>query len=86
MIQSGKAQISAWPLRYGLVPDGVTAISLTLDNGPAITASVKNNFYVVRWHEPEVGTHTLTENWLGADGALIKTMTETFRTEIAVAA
>ncbi len=86
-IKSGDASVLAAPApgsktatTYGLVPDGVASVSVTLNEGAPTSASVANNFSLAVLPPPAPpanGEFTVTQQWYAADGSLLKTVKQT---------
>jgi hypothetical protein len=63
---------------YGLVPDGVTSVTVTAGGAPPTTVLVANNFFLTQIPALHVNEpYTITQQWYAADGTLIKTVGRT---------
>jgi len=61
---------------YGIVPDGVSTVVITVASGrPVVGAVVTNNFYVATVpFNHDASNQTFTVQWLAAGGATLKTI------------
>jgi hypothetical protein len=62
---------------YGLVPDGVARVEVTLAEGPALSANVRNNLFVIdlsaqHFAPPARPARAREVRWLDSSGALIE--------------
>ncbi len=70
-IQTGYTDVSSnTTTSFGLVPNGVTSVSVSPPTGPTVTAAVQNNAFTVQ-HE---GRFAQTESFLNSAGAVISTV------------
>jgi len=60
---------------FALVPDGVASVAVTVGSNPTTRIPVTENFALAQIPNPREGD-TIVQQWYGADGTLIKTVTE----------
>ena len=62
---------------YGLVPDGVASVVVTLD-GRSASGSVQNNLFIAHIPRAKKSKNTIVQRWYSPTGTLVKTITETY--------
>jgi hypothetical protein len=67
---------------YGVVPDSVASITVTVGGGPPTTSPAVNNFFLTQIPAPHADQpFTITQQWFASNGALIKTTSHTLATK-----
>jgi hypothetical protein len=63
---------------YGLVPDGVASVTVTVGGASPTAVPAANNFFLTQIPAPSANEpYTITQQWYAADGTLIKTVSRT---------
>jgi hypothetical protein len=71
-ISASPTEASTWPF-FGIVPDGVARIAVTVGIHPPTQLRVANNFADGQVPEPHPG-ESILQQWYATDGSLIKTI------------